>query len=64
MTLIIGSILGTSGGITYRMRGFDTSLNRYVYWDSTTVDSAGADYGGPGPLTDIVVQDIKGQTTG
>lgn len=41
----------------YRMRGFDTSLSQTVYWDSPAVDPSGAYYGGPGPLTDVVLVD-------
>ena len=52
---------GPQGGVTFRMRATDTTLTQIVYWDSTTVDSAGADYTGPGPLTNIVVQNIIGQ---
>jgi len=44
-------------GLTYRMRANDTMLGYKVYWDSTIVDSAGTDYAGPGPLTDVVVSD-------
>lgn len=36
------------------MRARDTTLARLVYWTATTIDAAGASYGGPGPLTDIV----------
>jgi hypothetical protein len=63
MTLIIGSILGTAGSVVYRMRGFDATLNRLVYWDADSVDSTGAQYSGPGPLSDIVVQAVKGKPT-
>ena len=53
--------IASGGGVTYRMRAHDTTLGRYVYWAATEVDSAGASYVGPGPLTDIVVQNIIGQ---
>lgn len=46
--------------ITYRMRAYDTTLGQIVFWNSSQVDSAGADYAGPGPLTDVVVQVILG----
>lgn len=45
-------------GVSYRMRGFDTTLARTVYWTSDIVDASGTDYTGPGPLTTIVVQMI------
>jgi hypothetical protein len=49
-----------SGGLTYRMRGYDTTLTQIVFWSSDHVDSTAADYSGPGPVIDIVVQDILG----
>jgi hypothetical protein len=53
---------GGGGGVTYRMRGYDGDLSRYVYWNSSSVDSAGADYpGNSGALTDVVVQNVIGQ---
>jgi hypothetical protein len=51
---------GGGGSLTYRMRGNDTTLASIVYWGSTTVDSAASDYGGPGPVTDIVVHKVLG----
>lgn len=51
---------GGPSGPTYRMRAHDTTLGRHVFWSATTVDSAGASYGGPGPLTDVVIQNIIG----
>lgn len=50
-----------SNVLTYRMRGFDTSLARIVFWLAPDVDDIGAFYAGPGPLADIVVQKIIGQ---
>jgi hypothetical protein len=47
---------GGGGGVTYRMRGYDTTLTTTVFWSSDHVDSTAADYGGPGPVTNIVVQ--------
>jgi hypothetical protein len=47
-------------GVTYRMRGKDGTLGRLVFWNSTSIDSSGTDYTGPGPLTDIVVQMVIG----
>lgn len=49
---------GAVGGPTYRMRGNDGTLGYPVYWESVVVDSAGVDYAGPGPLTDIVVAEV------
>jgi len=45
-------------GVGYRMRGFDTTLGRQVYWLSPVIDTPGSDYTGPGPLTGIVVSDV------
>lgn len=53
---------GPVGGITYRMRAVDSTLLRVVYWTTGFVDSAGAAYQGPGPLTDIVVSNVIGKT--
>lgn len=44
-------------GLTYRMRARDTTLAAIVYWNSDQVDVLGIDYGGPGPLTDVVVKE-------
>lgn len=49
-----------SGGPTYVMRGYDGTLTSLVYWESSIVDSGGVSYGGPGPLSDIVVSAVKG----
>ena len=49
-----------SSGVSYRMRGYDTTLARYVYWSSSTIDSGAASYAGPGPVLDIVVQAVLG----
>lgn len=51
---------GTGGGagVVYRMRGFDqnVSVNGYVFWSSSTVDSGATNYAGSaGPVVDIVV---------
>lgn len=51
---------GSGTGSNYRMRAFDTTLSRYVYWNADEVDSAGAQYAGPGPLTDVVVSEVIG----
>lgn len=65
MTNIVGNILGDGGGggVLYRMRAKDTTLSRYVFWTTTEIDDTGAEYTGPGPLLDIVVQDVLGQPT-
>jgi len=47
-------------GVTYRMRAYDAVLTRPVYWNSASIDSAGFDYAGPGPLSDVVVFAVQG----
>ncbi len=42
----------------HRMRAYDSTLGREVYWDSGIVDTAGNDYGGPGPLQGVVCSKI------
>lgn len=42
----------------HRMRAYDQTLGRDVYWDSGVVDLTGDDYTGPGPLQDVVVSKI------
>lgn len=42
-------------GAVYRMRGYDSTEARTVYWDSDTVDATGVNYSGPGPLLNVVV---------
>ncbi len=51
---------GGGAGLTYRMRATDTTLTEVVFWRSSQVDSAGADYGGPGPLVNVVVHKVLG----
>jgi len=51
---IVFSTGGASGPV-FRMRAFDSSLDRTVYWYSLVIDSDGTDYPGAGPLTDIVI---------
>jgi hypothetical protein len=46
----------------YRMRAFDSTLARMVYWKSFIVDTAGADYTGPGPIINVVVQNVIGRS--
>jgi hypothetical protein len=45
--------------LVYQMRGYDTTEATTVFWASDHVDATAADYSGPGPVTDIVVQNIK-----
>jgi len=40
--------------VIYRMRARDLTLGEIVYWTSSVVDDAGAFYGGPGPLINVV----------
>jgi hypothetical protein len=49
-------------GVVYRMRAYDSGLAppRYVYWNSVIVDDLGTYYTGPGPISDVVVQNIQG----
>jgi len=49
---------GSGPSSQYRMRGYDTTLAQTVYWTATIVDSAAAQYSGPGPVNDIVVSKI------
>jgi hypothetical protein len=49
------------GAVKYRMRGFDTTLSRIVYWESNLIDTAATDYGGPGPVNDIMVSNKIGE---
>lgn len=64
---LIGTLLGRSptggggGTVVYRMRAIDGTLTAFVFWTTTTIDGTGALYPGPGPLTDIVVQNVIGQ---
>jgi len=57
-----GSVI-SGGGPVYRMRAYDAGLAppRLVYWNSSTLDAAGVDYAGPGPLSDVVLQVTMGQ---
>lgn len=47
--------IGGRGVDGFRMRGFDGTLNDYVYWSAQQPDPGGARYSGPGPLSDVVV---------
>lgn len=44
----------------YRMRAYDETLNEYVFWAAEEIDPNGANYTGPGPLVDVVVQMMRG----
>lgn len=55
-------ISSSGGAFTYRMRAFDTTLVAMVYWSAPEVDASGSNYAGPGPLQDIVVQNITTAT--
>jgi len=53
-------IVDGSGGVAYRMRAYDATLGREVFWSSQGIDDTGASYGGPGPLSDIVIHMLLG----
>lgn len=57
-----GYMGGGGGGantVRYRMRAYDTFLNKIVFWTSEEApDGAGTLYTGPGPLANIVIQVI------
>jgi hypothetical protein len=57
---ISGSTIGSGGSLVYRMRGYDTTLGYNVYWLAVTIDTAGSQYTGPGPLSNIVVYNVVG----
>jgi len=42
----------------YRMKGYDTTLTRWVYWYSNTIDLRASVYNGPGPVTRIQVAKV------
>ena len=57
---------GSGGGGSepqfYRMRGFDQTLARDVYWESDEIDTDFSDYTGPGPVVEIVVVTQRNQS--
>jgi hypothetical protein len=59
-----GSLLNplSEGGLTYRMRGYDTVLTRNVYWNASTIDSTAASYTTPGNinLSTVTVSKVIG----
>jgi hypothetical protein len=57
---ISGSAIGSGGALVYRMRGYDGTLGYSVYWISVSIDTSGAQYTGPGPLSNIVVYNVIG----
>jgi hypothetical protein len=42
----------------YRMHGFDTTLVKWVYWYSNSIDLHALSYTGPGPVTRINVAKV------
>jgi hypothetical protein len=53
-------VLGPAIVGTYRMRAYDTTLTRIVFWKAPTIDTLGGYYIGPGPIIDVVVQNVLG----
>lgn len=54
-----GALFSSDGpALFYKMRGFDVTLGRSVYWGTAAEDATGAEYTGPGPLTEIVVSHL------
>ena len=57
----VGHLVSSAGGgdggaaLVFRMRGTDTTLSRVVYWSATEIDPAAAQYGGPGPVINVVL---------
>jgi len=51
----IDAITVTNPPALYRMRAFDAGLSRMVYWNANSIDTLGAQYVGPGPLSGSVV---------
>lgn len=51
-------LVSSGDALSYRMRALDTTLALMVYWTSSEVDASGTAYTGPGPLQDIVVQNV------
>jgi hypothetical protein len=44
-------------GVQFRMRAYDSTLGRIVYWNAPSTDAGGSYYSGPGPLSDVVVSE-------
>ena len=55
---------GGTASLEYRMRAIDGTLSSFVYWTSDTIDNTGTDYGGPGPISDVVVVSTRTATNG
>ncbi len=47
--------VASGNGRTYRMRGYDATLARIVYWNASGIDTTGASYTGPGALSQIIL---------
>jgi hypothetical protein len=60
-SLTTKGLVSSGSAVTYRMRGFDSTLGRIVYWTTTFADSSASDYSGPGPVIDIVVSKTTGK---
>lgn len=57
--LIMVTTPAASGtAVTFIMRGYDGTLLSQVFWNATTLDSTGASYTGPGPLSAIVLFNV------
>jgi hypothetical protein len=56
-------VLSPSSVAIYRMRAYDSTLAMVVFWKSSVVDALGGDYLGPGPLINVVVQNVLGKTS-
>lgn len=50
--------VASSIGRTYRMRGYDATLARIVYWNASVIDTTGTSYTGPGALSQIILVKI------
>lgn len=53
MSLSVPAVVVPS--LAYRMRAYDATAATTVYWNATIIDALGAEYTGPGPLTQVVV---------
>jgi hypothetical protein len=57
-----GEVIATDSGaglsgVKFRMRAFDSTLGRIVYWNAPDTDPNGTSYSGPGPISDVVVSE-------
>lgn len=46
--------------LSYIMRGYDDDVSHLVFWSSSEVDADASDYGGVGPVTNIVIHKVLG----